>query len=245
MPAYDNFLGLNNNLGGNPYSGYENAILDPNSEYLNNSFTPSNLGASSAPSVPSPFSFAGNIVGTGIGIYEFFRSQQQLNALNKIPYPSYTVSPELRSAYSSAQGIANQGFTAGEKAGYQNNINQQGALSYQRALGQSGGNQSNAISAAINGQGINASGNIAIADANLRRENMKYAGSLAGEIQGQNNLQTQNLVQQRQYNQQVLAQEGSAGLQSILNSLQGGVSSGGGYAGLLKLLTAGAGAAAV
>ena len=253
MDGYNNYLGYNS--GGYTYGqpppqfnlGYgqtqtDNSVPNPfdATNFASQPLGNTNAGSSQGGGGSSPLSvvYAGNLVGLGEGAYQLLKSQSQLNALNKIPYPNYTVSPELREAYGSAQAMSNQGYTAGEKQAYQGNINQSNALSYQNALRSGGGNLSNDISAGINSGNVQAQNNFALGDAQLHRENMKYAGQLAGQIQGQNNLQTQNLIQQRQYQEQLLQQQGTAGMQSILNSATVGIgnfgSQGGGYSGLLK-----------
>lgn len=250
MPGGESFAGsyvnsLINQDGNSIYDSsaannpYVNPFANPGggdgtSTYL--SGDPQNSSTATPPSGGSPFSFAGNLVGVGVGAYEFFKSQKELNALNKIPYPNYTVSPELRNAYNQAQSMSNQGFSSGEKAGYQNNINQQNALSYHNALQSGGGSLANDISAGINSGNVNAQNQFAINDAQLRRQNMAYAGSLAGQIQSQNNLVTQGLIKQRETAQNQWASAQQAGLQSIVNSATAGFSNfgKGGYSGLLS-----------
>ncbi len=227
-----NPLGLNNNL---PNSSLFSPIQEPQflGQALNNSSgyggtsygAGSNGTGSNTNGGPSPLSYGGSInaIGTGVGLYEYFKSQQQLNALNKIPYPNYTVSPELRQAYSQASAMSNQGFTPAERGGYINNMNQQNALSYKNALSAGGGNLSNAVSAGINSGNVNAFNQFAINDAQLHRQNMQYAGQLAGQVQNINDMQTQSQIQRRQMQEQQLQGAQTAGAQTFMNSFQGGL----------------------
>lgn len=200
---------VGSSAAGSPYA---------NTSLFNSSGTPTSNATDSSGGGDSSALGALNIVGAGIGAYEFFNAQKHLKQLNATPYPTYSVSPELSGAYSRAQGMSNQGYTAGEKAGYQNNINQQGATAYQRAIGSGGGNLSNVISAGINSSQVGAENQFSINDAELRRKNMAYADSLAKDIQSQKNLASQAAIKQREEQEQAWGGASTAGLQSFANS---------------------------
>jgi len=187
-----------------------------------NSNTAPSGGGSSAGAIAGG---AGSLVSAGLGLYNYFSSQSQLKKLESQPQPNYTVGAELEKSYRQADDMSNVGFTAGEKAGYQNNINQQGATAYSRAAQEGGGNLSNVISAGINSQQVAATGQMSIADADLRRRNMQYASSLASQIQEQQNKAVATNIQIRQQQEQSLGQSSTAGLQSFYNSI-GGIASG-------------------
>jgi hypothetical protein len=165
---------------------------------------------------------AGNLVGGAIGAYEFFKAQNELKKLQRQGVPNYTVSPELQNSYSRAEGMANTGFTASERNAYQRNIAEGDATSYYRATHAAGGNLSNVVQAGINSQNIGSAANLTIADAELRRENMQYADSLAAQIQEQKNKATAEQIAQYNLAQQAWGGAMTAGLQSFANSFSVG-----------------------
>lgn len=237
---------------GNPAWGYGNGTpLDPSQypnqpapiNYGNGYSVPSpitnpNVGPGSGsvasagsggnPSDPSNItgsaSAAGNLVGGAIGAFEYFNAQKALKQLNAQKSPNYTVGAELQNAYGRAEGIANQGFTPGEAAGYQNKINQGNATSYSRAVGSAGGNLSNVISAGINSQDISSASDYATKDAGLRRQNMQYADSLASQIQNVQDMATKTNIDNRNRLLAGWNNAAQSGLQSFANSFSlGGV----------------------
>jgi len=188
----------------------------------NSNTAPSGGGGSSAGAIAGG---AGSLVGAGFGLYQYFSAQNSLKNLEKQPQPNYTVGQELQGSYNQANAMSNTGFTAGEKAGYQQDINRASATSFGRATQLGGGNLSGAIQAGINNQAIGASAQESIADADLRRRNMQYASSLASQIQEQQNKAVKTQIDIRQQQEQSLGQSSTAGLQSFYNSI-GGIAGG-------------------
>jgi hypothetical protein len=210
--------------GSNSFSGFggQNYPVSGGTGQNSNTAPSGSSGSNSAGSIAGG---VGSLVGAGFGLYNYFSSQNQLKKLENQPQPNYTVSAGLQNSYNQANAMSNEGFTPGEKAGYQNQINQQGATAYSRAAQEGGGNLSNVISAGINSQQIQGTGQMSIADADLKRRNMQQAASLAGQIQEQQNKAVATNIQIRQQQEQNLGQSSTAGLQSFYNSI-GGVASG-------------------
>lgn len=189
-----------------------------------NSNYPVSTGGSNTNSSGFSVGGAGNLVGMGLGLYEWLNAQHQLKNLENTPYPNYTVSAPLQNSYNQANAMSNVGFTAGEKAAYKRNVNEASNTSFQRAIQIGGGNLSNAIQAGINNQGIGASANMSMADAELRRRNMEYASTLADRIQQEQDKATSTLINQRIMQEQNLGASSTAGLQSFLNSFNANLS---------------------
>jgi hypothetical protein len=89
----------------------------------------------------------------------------------------YTVSPELRAAYTMARRRADEGYTPEERASFEQMLARQGTAAKQmfRNMGMAG-----AGSAAANIMGIDALNQFAATGAGIRRQNMGAGGSGSG-----------------------------------------------------------------
>jgi hypothetical protein len=137
------------------------------------------------------------------------------STLTKEPKKGYEVSPELQAAYNRAQQNANTGYSASERAQYLGDLAATNNMKYRMALGQGGLNNSQAISAAINSGNIHALNQFAANDANLRRQNQRYADQFANQFQSIKNQNT-NLNWQNYYKK---AQAWGGALQAGLNNM--------------------------
>ena len=76
----------------------------------------------------------------------------------------------------------------------------------------------------MNYNNIGALNQFAANDASLRRNNIRYAGQMAGQLQSQQNLATQAAIQRRIMLEQAYGRAMQAGLNNIVGGVQGGVS---------------------
>lgn len=155
------------------------------------------------------------VVQAGVGIYQAVKSQQALNELqNKTP--DYSVSPELKTAYSRANELAGEGFTPQEKAAYDNRVATSTNTAFRNGIANSGGNLSQALRNGIQAEKIGANNDFASTDAQLHRSNIHYADSLAQEMQNQKNLIDQNKISRNLMLQQAYGGGKQAGISNAM-----------------------------
>lgn len=160
-----------------------------------------------------------NLAQLGLGLFEGFEGLRGLNKLSQTPYPQFTESPELRSAYTRAESMTGRGYTPEETAAFRQNLAGQSAQRYQRATDMAGGGLSGAIQAGINYGNIKGLLNFAADDASLHRRNIQYADSIARQIQSQKNLITQGQIAHRNQMEQAYGGGLRRGLENIVNPL--------------------------
>lgn len=149
-------------------------------------------------------------VQTGVGLYKL---SQEGDA------PTAGITPEMKAAYARANDRAKAGFTPQEKAAYNQSLATAGNTAYRRGVDMSGGSLAGALRAGINAQQLGARNQFAATDAQLQRENIRYADSLAQQMQSQKNLQTAQELQQYNQRQQAYGQAMQSGLSNITGSL--------------------------
>jgi hypothetical protein len=157
---------------------------------------------------------AANLIAGGI---ESIWASNTLKQLDKTPFPQYSISPELQSAYSEAMGMKDQGLTGGEKASFQADVNRGAATNYQNAIKQSGGSGANAIMGAVNAEQLTAYDKIAATDAEVRRQNLTAYYQMSGEMQKQRNLISQQQIEQRMALEEQYGKTLQTGNSNILN----------------------------
>lgn len=153
-------------------------------------------------------------VGATIGGIEAIRAHKKLKELQKKPLANFSVSPELQSAYDRSLRMAGMGFTPEQAAAYHSNVGMQQNTARANAINQSGGSLSSAINIGLQSQNIEGENKFASEDADKRMRNIQYADNLAGQIQGQRNLETDA---NRSYRIQQEQQYGLAEKQGIEN----------------------------
>lgn len=154
-----------------------------------------------------------------LGLFQTFQGIKGLNQLSKEQAPNYTVSPELQSAYGRAEGMTNQGFTTEQEGAFRQNLAQSNNLAYRRAVDASGGSMSGSILGAIQGQNIGALNQFAADDAEQRMQNIRYADSLASQLQNQQNMATQVDIENRRMKEQAYGGAVQSGLGNMAGSL--------------------------
>ena len=134
----------------------------------------------------------------GVGAYSQARKAKKgLEALGQQPYPEYQVSPELQGAYSRAQGMAKQGFSAEETAARNQDVARSQTAQARSAVDMGGGNMARTINAGLQGSQIQGINQFAAQGAQLKRQNIRYADDLASALQQQKNIGTQAAIQKR------------------------------------------------
>lgn len=160
-----------------------------------------------------------NIVGAIGGTIEAIEGQKGLDQLKNIPFPEPTVAPELQAAYGQAQDLAKGGYTAGERGAFNQNL-AQGAATNQYNAGASG--LGSVAQAGINAENLDAYDKFAAKDADLHRQNIAYAGDLAGKLQEQKNLITAAQEKRRYAQEEAYGGALQAGLGNIMKSFNAG-----------------------
>lgn len=158
-------------------------------------------------------------LGTGLATkgYNMWRANQDeqkaksaLNELSKTPMPEYKITPQMQSYYSTVLGGVNNpmGMTAAEKAGAKAGVANAINTTLYNAKGQTGGNMSRYLTAALTPQIATTANQVAIADANMRNSNygrnLGMLGGVTSTIQNIKNMNTKNQIQQRLMKEQML-----------------------------------------
>lgn len=206
---FNTYNGYNPNAGGNPY-----ANATPNANGVTPSYgnpygyTPTQQGLAGA---------GQGLLGLGSGIIG------AIGLSNMGDLPAYQTSPELQDAYNSAKGAVATGYTSAEKAAYGQGIAGQQATAQRNAIDSSGGQLSGAIGGILNAQRLSAQNKFSADDAQLQRNqtniNNQRTDSLAGQLQAEKNMQTQNLVNQYNLKQQAYGGALSSGAGNFTSSL--------------------------
>lgn len=173
-----------------------------------------------------PLAAAGLVVGGIQGVTGLIQQSKANNALKELgqtPIDEYSISPEMMNSYQRAEAMADQGFTAEEKAAFGQGVARQQAGVFRSAVDASGGNLSQAIGSALKAQNIGAQVDFAAQGARLRGDNMRYANDIAGRIQNQKNLMTEAKRQRRMMLEQAYGQAKQTGTENLINGLTGGL----------------------
>ena len=150
-----------------------------------------------------------------VGISQTRKANKALKALGEQQYPEYANSPEMINAYNRAEAMAKYGYSPEERAKFEQDLARQQAGTFEQATNLSGGNLSSAIGGVLQANNTDAINKFAAGGAELKRQNIQYADSLAQKLQQQKNLQTQNLIARRQMLEQSYGQAKSSGLSNI------------------------------
>ena len=156
----------------------------------------------------------------GIGGYAQKRkAEKALEELGKTPAPEYQESPELRGAYQRAEAMSKYGFAPEEKAQFQGQLARSQAGMRQSALDLSGGSMGGAIGSVLQAQQTGAITDFAAKGAGLRRENIRYADTLAGQVQSQQNLIQQQKIARRQMLEEGYGKASAMGTEAMYGAL--------------------------
>ena len=128
----------------------------------------------------------------------------------------YRISPALSLAYNMSRRRAEEGYSAEEKAAFEQMLARQGTAAKRmfQNVGMSG-----AGSAAANIMGVDAMNQFAAQGANIRRQNFGQFANMAGQVQRVQNMETGRFNQQLNMERQALGQ----GVQSGIGNIFGGI----------------------
>ncbi len=182
---------------------------------------PDVTGGANTPNGQTGGGNAGQIaaIGSGLlGLGEAGVGLTGLHQLQKTAMPQYLASAQLNSAYQRAQQMSTMGYTPQEIAAFHTNLATSNNTAFANAENASGGNQSQAVNAALQGNNIGALNQFAVSDAQLKRQNQQYADSFAGQYQNLANENTQTALQRRQQQEQAYGGALKAGLTNLGNT---------------------------
>lgn len=153
-------------------------------------------------------------------IHGLSQESQARAGLKSLKQPAgYDITPEQQTSYNRAQGMSNYGFSPQERASYLSNLATQNNTSYNRAFRFGGNNLAGAIQAGINYGNNGALNTFAMNDANLHRQNIRYADSRGDAISNQRNRNTALQNQQYLQKQQAYGQALKVGKENVFGAL--------------------------
>lgn len=117
-----------------------------------------------------------------LGVPQMIMGYKQMKQLKDVPRPDFSVSPELMASYNRAETMAQQGLTPAERAFM--TTQQAGGQANQLRVGmaRTGGSMAGALGV-ISGLGQSQfTLGLGRMDADLRRQNIRYADSLMREV---------------------------------------------------------------
>jgi len=158
------------------------------------------------------------IKGVG-GAIQKSKAQKALDELAKTPAPEYGITPELQGAYQRAEAMSKYGFAPEEKAQFQGQLARSQAGMRQSALDLSGGGMGAAIGGVLQAQQTGAITEFAAKGAGLRRENIRYADTLANKLQDIQIMKDQTKIARRQMFEQAYGQASAMGSENIYGAL--------------------------
>lgn len=162
----------------------------------------------------------GSAVAKGVGAgMQIHKANQALQELNKQPQPNYSEDPRTTNAFNRAEAMSNQGFTAQQNAGFDQNLAMQNSAQFQNAVDIGGGNLASTINAGLQNNNIQAINNHAGQDAELQKSNMRYADTLATGLQSQQNLINSQKIARRQLLDQSYGAAKSQGNENLFGAI--------------------------
>lgn len=150
-----------------------------------------------------------------VGFSQMSKANKALAELSKQKYPEFTTSPEMLNAYNRAEAMSKYGYSPEERAQFDQQLARNEQSQRQSAIDMSGGNLSSAVGSVLQANQTDAINKFAAGGAELKRSNIRYADSLAEQLQRQKNLQTQNTIARRQMLEQAYGQAKSSALGNI------------------------------
>lgn len=129
--------------------------------------------------------------------------------------PDYALTQDMQRSITEGNAMRGQGFTPSEQKAYEQQIANDVLSRWRNAVNLAGGNMSQALLGAMSTQGLNAKNQMAIQDANLRRQNISMSNQLNQIGQNIDNMNTE--AKQREYfmTQQAIGNSIRSGLQGL------------------------------
>ena len=168
---------------------------------------------------------ATTVLNTGLSLYNQNKAGKQLNALNKIPVPTYSVTPEQRGVYQNATSDYSnpRGVSRAERANFNRMLGTNYNTQFTNGIRRGGGQLAPYLSGVLNVSGTNAVGDFAARDAQLRAQNRDRAAgrmaSAAGAIQTIQDRNTEAALRRRMLIEQALGGGIAQQFQNISNNL--------------------------
>lgn len=151
----------------------------------------------------------------GYGIYQQADAKNSLE--NMGDRPEFNITPEQQQSYNRSQLMAQRGYTAPERAAFQQQLSRSQNTAFQKGIDMGGGGLAGAIRAALSYSNINAQNRFAADDARLHRDNIRYADQRGDQISAQRNRMTMGDQQTFDQLAQAYGAEGKAGVQNMFS----------------------------
>lgn len=138
--------------------------------------------------MPAPLLIPAIVAGSQLasGLYRTLKADSERKKLLKKPLAKFSEVPEQAAARSRANEMAKAGFTPEENAAYEQDYARSQNTAYSRAM-QTAPNMAAAINAGINYGNPAAINQRSVADAQLHRQNIRYADTFSNYLQELNN----------------------------------------------------------
>lgn len=136
----------------------------------------------------APFVIPAIVAGSQLaaGIFRTAKADSERKKLLKKPLAKFSEVPELAASRARANEMAQRGFTAEENAAYDQDYARSQNTAYSRAMN-TAPNMAGAINAGINYGNTAAINQRSVADAQLHRQNIRYADTFSNYLQDLNN----------------------------------------------------------
>lgn len=149
-----------------------------------------------------------------LGLHNTIKGSQGLSKLHKEKFPTFEEVAAMENSRNRANQMAQGGYTAAETAAFTQNLVRQQNTAYTKAVDRAPG-QSQAILAGLNYGNVNALNQFAANDANLHRENVRYADSFSKYLQQLNNQNIQEQITSRREAERAYGEAVKSGTESI------------------------------
>ena len=161
---------------------------------------------------------AGDVVGTGIGLYQTFEGLDLLKKLEQQPVPEESISPELQNAYNKVNEYAGKGYTPEETAVFQTQTNRAANTAYNKGVALGGNSLGNVLQGTINTDELMSYDQFAAQSADIRRKSITDLASEADKIQEQKNRIQDQRLNHRMQLEQAYGGVVKSGLENIMKN---------------------------
>jgi len=157
-----------------------------------------------------------------LGLLNTFMGFKGLSKMKKQPTPQFAETPEMRASRMRAESMAKRGFTPEEKSAWEQNLNRSQNTAYQRAVDRAPG-LAQTILSGITYSNIGAQNDFAAKNAELMRQNIRYADSFSRYLQELNNRNVAEQIRQKELATRAYGQAAQSGLSQSWggNTVQG------------------------
>jgi len=159
------------------------------------------------------------VASLALGGIQTIASHNALKRLNKQPLANYDITPEQQRSYDRAESMARNGYTQEEENAYMQNLSRSNNANYRKAMAYGGNSLAGAIGAGLNYSNLGALNSFASSDAQLKRQNIRYADQMGAAISTQRNRNTALQIQRRDAQERALGQAMQAGISNMVGSL--------------------------